>query len=86
MATNPYLQEALAQQRLALDEQMKQYQAQSLHAAAQAAKAQATENRGAALDWRSYANPYGNMAESLASRGLKNSGLSQSALSRGYGA
>lgn len=86
MTTNPYLQESLAQQRLALDEQMKQYQAQALYAAGQANKAQAAENRGAALDWRSYANPYGVVAESIAARGLKNSGLSQSALSRGYGA
>jgi hypothetical protein len=81
---NPYLKDALDEQLLAIDEAQKQYRHQSERALSQAKQTQADTNRTAAADYYNFINPYGAQTEALAYKGLKNSGISQSNITRGY--
>lgn len=84
--TNPYLEQYLQYEQLALDEQKKQAKLQADASLSAAQQTQIASNRGATSDYRTAINPYGVQAEQIASKGLQNSGLSETAKSRAYSA
>lgn len=83
---NPYLEEALRKLRLANAEKQNEIARQSKESLQLAQATQTAARDSAGVDYRRYINPYGVQAETMAQKGLRNSGLSQTAQSRAYGA
>lgn len=82
---NPYLEEALRKLRLANAEKQNEVARQSKESLQIAQATQTAARDSAGVDYGRYINPYGVQAETMAQRGLRNSGLSQTAQSKAYG-
>jgi hypothetical protein len=81
---NEYRKKAYNEQLAAIDEAYKQYQIQADRSMEIAKQTQLGEDKNARVDYYNLLNPYGVEADVMARSGLKNSGLSQSNLVRGY--
>lgn len=79
-----YLKNAYVAENKAADQALKKYQAQIDYTKQQALQTKNAAQTTALQDYKKYINPYGVQAEALGYKGLSNSGLSQTNLSRGW--